>query len=416
MKFSFFVLLLAIASASKWAVLLAGSSGYGNYRHQSDVAHMYGILIDHKFDPDHIITIMYGDLPDHPRNPFSGTIFNHPGNNQRNYQEGLVIDYDHKYKLTKELYLNILLGDSGSVRNMTGIENPKVLKTNKDDHIFLYYIDHGGDNIVAMPDGDYLTARELVQTIQTMYDEGKYGKLVYYLEACESGSMWQTLPNDINAYALSSTLPNESSWGTYCPPNDDVVDGVHIGSCLGEVWSCFWLEQDDAADLSTLTLQKQFDDAKDFTTTSHPLQFGDMEIAQEPVGDYISEVAGRRRFLRSENRRVEQWDSRLNDLLFWKNRALDANDREAYAKYMEIAERNLNVDRYFKQLVRKVMKNDDTMLKLHFAEKNWPCYNAVLEKYQSTYGFNDYSMKYARTLANMCTLYKGDVQDIINAM
>ena len=347
---------------------------------------------------------------------FSGTIFNHPGNNQRNYQEGLVIDYDHKYKLTKELYMSILLGDSGSVRSMTGIENPKVLKTNKDDHIFLYYIDHGGDNIVAMPDGDYLTAKELVRTIQTMYDEGKYGKLVYYLEACESGSMWQTLPNDINAYALSSTLPDESSWGTYCPPNDDVVDGVHIGSCLGEVWSCFWLEQDDAADLSTLTLQKQFDDAKDFTTTSHPLQFGDMEIAQEPVGDYISEVAGRRRFLRSENRRVEQWDSRLNDLLFWKNRALDANDREAYAKYMEIAERNLNVDRYFKQLVRKVMKNDDTLLKLHFAEKNWPCYNAVLEKYQSTYGFNDYSMKYARTLANMCTLYKGDVQDIINAM
>ena len=296
---------------------------------------MYGILIDHKFDPDHIITIMYGDLPDDKHNPFPGTIFNHPGNNQRNYQEGLVIDYDHKYKLTKELYLNILLGKEDVVRDLTKIENPKVLKTNKDDHIFLYYIDHGGDNIVEMPDGPFLTARELVQTIVTMHEEGKYGKLVYYLEACESGSMWQTLPTDINAYALSSTYPDESSWGTYCPPNDDIVDGVHIGSCLGEVWSCFWLEQDDVADLTTLTLQKQFDDAKEFTTTSHPLQFGDLEIAKEPVGDYISEIAGRRRFLRSENRRVEQWDSRLNDLLFWKNRALDANDKEAYAKYME---------------------------------------------------------------------------------
>ena len=377
---------------------------------------MYAVLRDHEFNPDHIITIMYGDMAYNRFNPFPGTIFNHPGNNQRNYQDGLVIDYDQNYNLTKELYMSILLGDSGSVRNMTGIENPKVLKTNKDDHIFLYYIDHGGDNVIYMPHGRVMTGWELVQTIQTMYDEGKYGKLVYYLEACESGSMWETLPKNISAYALSSTLPGEDSWGTFCPPDDDVVDGVHIGTCLGEVWSCFWLEQDDAADLSTLTLQKQFDDAKDFTTTSHPLQFGDLEIAQEPVGDYISEVAGRRRFLRSENRRVEQWDSRLNDLLFWKNRALDANDREAYAKYMEITERNLNVDRYFKQLVKKVMKNDDTLLKLHFAEKNWPCYNAVLEKYQSTYGFNDYSMKYARTLANMCTLYKGDVQDIINAM
>ena len=78
-----------------------------------------------------------------------------------------------------------------------------------------------------------------------------YKRLVYYLEACESGSMWQKLPTNINAYALSSTHPDESSWGTYCPPDDDVVDGKHIGSCLGEVWSCFWLEQDDVADLKT---------------------------------------------------------------------------------------------------------------------------------------------------------------------
>ena len=194
------------------------------------------------------------------------------------------------------------------------------------------------------------------------------------------------------------------------------MDGVHIGTCLGEIWSCFWLEQDDVADLTTLTLQKQFDDAKEFTKKSHPMQFGDLSMASEPVGDYISEIAGRRRFLRSENRNVAQWDLRESDLLFWKNRALDRNDREAYAKYMELTERNLNVDRYFKQLVKKVMKNDDTLLNLHFAEKNWPCYNAVLEKYQNTYGFNDYSLKYARTLANMCTLYKGDAQDIINAM
>ena len=93
MKCLSFVLLIALASAAEWAVLLAGSSGYGNYRHQSDVAHMYGVLTDHKYDPDHIITIMYGDLPGNEANPFPGTIYNHPGNNQRNYQEGLVIDY-----------------------------------------------------------------------------------------------------------------------------------------------------------------------------------------------------------------------------------------------------------------------------------------------------------------------------------
>jgi singapore isolate B (sub-type 7) whole genome shotgun sequence assembly, scaffold_17 len=66
--------------------------------------------------------------------------------------------------------------------------------------------------------------------------------------------------------------------------------------------------------------------------------------------------------------------------------------------------------------VKKVMRNDDLMLDIHIADKNWNCYNTVLEKYESTYGFNDYSLKYARTLANMCSMYNGNDADILNAM
>eukprot|EP00967_Tisochrysis_lutea_P085639 scaffold120320_cov33-Tisochrysis_lutea.AAC.4 len=33
------------AAVSHWAVLVAGSSGYGNYRHQSDVCHAYQIML-----------------------------------------------------------------------------------------------------------------------------------------------------------------------------------------------------------------------------------------------------------------------------------------------------------------------------------------------------------------------------------
>ena len=376
---------------------------------------MYGVLTDHKYDPEHIITLMVDDLPDNMRNPFPGTIFNHPGDNQRNYHDGLVVDYDKSVEINVELYSAILLGDAEKVTKLTGIKNPKVLKSTAEDNVFLYYIDHGGDNIVAMPSGGYLTSETLIGLIQKMHDNKMYNRLVYYLEACESGSMWQKLPKDINAYALSSTYPDESSWGTYCPP-DDIVDGKHIGSCLGEVWSCFWLEQDDTADLKTLTLQKQFDDAKAFTTTSHPLQFGDMEIAKDVLVNYISGDVSRRKFLRSENRRPSNWNSRDNELLFWKYQALDTNNTEAFEKYMEITQRNLNVDRYFNNLVKKVMGNDDLMLDVHIADKNWNCYNAVLEKYESTYGFNDYSLKYARTLANMCSMYNGNDADILNAM
>ncbi|KAB8081887.1 hypothetical protein EE612_003477, partial [Oryza sativa] len=40
----------------------------------------------------------------------------------------------------------------------------------------------------------------------------------FYLEACESGSIFEgLLPNGINVYATTASNADESSWGTYCP-------------------------------------------------------------------------------------------------------------------------------------------------------------------------------------------------------
>lgn len=73
------------------------------------------------------------------------------------------------------------------------------------------------------------------------------------MEACESGSMFQSL-NTPNVYALSASNPTESSWGTYCSP-DDKVDGTSIGSCLGDLFSVNWMENSDATDITAETLE-----------------------------------------------------------------------------------------------------------------------------------------------------------------
>jgi len=67
--------------------------------------------------------------------------------------------------------------------------------------------------------------------------------------------MFENLPTDLNLYAVSAANGKESSWGTYCQPSDDVVDGKHIGSCLGDLFSVNWLEDTDAADTTKETLQ-----------------------------------------------------------------------------------------------------------------------------------------------------------------
>ena len=48
--------------ADNWAVLVAGSMGWYNYRHQADVCHAYQILHQHGIPDSNIIVMMYDDL------------------------------------------------------------------------------------------------------------------------------------------------------------------------------------------------------------------------------------------------------------------------------------------------------------------------------------------------------------------
>lgn len=90
-----------------------------------------------------------------------------------------------------------------------------------------------------------------------MHKKKMYKEMVMYIEACESGSIFKNLAKNINVYATTAANATESSWGTYCSP-DDMVDGKHVGSCLGDLYSVNWMEDLDAAmakkELGTETL------------------------------------------------------------------------------------------------------------------------------------------------------------------
>lgn len=97
------------------------------------------------------------------------------------------------------------------------------------------------------------------------------------------------LADDINVYATTAANEKESSWGTYCSP-DDVVNGVHIGSCLGDLYSVNWMEDSDAMDPSLETLAVQFETVKTLTAQSHVMEYGQTDFKDEVVGDFIGDL------------------------------------------------------------------------------------------------------------------------------
>lgn len=130
------------------------------------------------------------------------------------------------------------------------------MKSDANSKVFFYFADHGAPGLVAMPVGGYLYADKFHETLKFMNANKMYKEMVVYIEACESGSMFENiLEKDLNIYAVSAANSHESSWGSYCSPNDK-VNGKSIGSCLGDLFSVNWMEDADKAKMGKETLQE----------------------------------------------------------------------------------------------------------------------------------------------------------------
>jgi legumain len=111
-------LLLGLASAvDHWAVLVAGSNGFWNYRHQADICHAYHVLVNSGFPASNIITMAYDDIANDPENPIPGKIANKP--NGPDVYHGCKIDYKGD-DVSPENFLAILQGDKAKVKGGNG--------------------------------------------------------------------------------------------------------------------------------------------------------------------------------------------------------------------------------------------------------------------------------------------------------
>ncbi len=398
MKFIALLLaLLSIASAEKWAVLVSGSNYYWNYRHQADVAHAYHILIQNGYKPENVIVFSSNDCVYDKSNPFPGALYNHPGDDSINYYEGLVTDYEGE-KATPENYLKVLSGDETA--------GGKVLKTTAEDTIFLAYFDHGGPDIVAFPAGGYLYRDYLEETILEMKSKKMYKKIVYYMEACYSGSMFVGFEEGDLIYALTAANPHESSYEYYCE-DEAVVKGVNLGTCLGDEFSVHWMENVDEGNLNQ-TFKEHAEYLVDAVKLSHVSKFGDMSFQNEPISEVfegdLAHLKVNRTYEKTKGVRGNIYLSKLN---FYKRQMTTTNSRETQMEYYKELDLINRVDKYFEELVAKMKKFGKIVdiLPIDGPIHNMDCYRKSIDYVESKLSQSDYMMKYFPTLASMCEQY-----------
>ena len=113
-----------------------------------------------------------------------------------------------------------------------------------------------------------MTARMLNKALQDMYDNKKFAKLVFYLESCYRGSIFEDLSKALNIYALTASDPSHSAFMNYC--DDPLFKGV----CLDGQFSTSWTESAEIADFNTYTFRQHVEAIKTAVSGSHPQQYG----------------------------------------------------------------------------------------------------------------------------------------------
>ena len=188
---------------SNKAVLICGSEGWYNYRHQADILNVYQHLRRNGFTDDDIILIMRDDIAYHTQNVQPGVIQVAPGG--ENLYQNVQLDYRADSLSVSDL-ASILLGEKSDKLHT-------VLESGSTDNVLLFWTGHGKKGSFNwLETKESFSATMLSQTLSQMYDKQMYQSMLVCTEPCYSGSVLQAIEGIPLVLGISAADENESSF------------------------------------------------------------------------------------------------------------------------------------------------------------------------------------------------------------
>jgi len=197
----------------RWALLVAASKGWANYRFQADVFAMYQILKQHGYDDDHIVLICEDDVARHANNPHPGEL--RISETAANVYDRAAIDY-RLSDLTPVDVGAILQGKrSGRL--------PHVISADADDNVFVFWSSHGSPGSMDFGGSQSMTYDRLRTILESLSGYAAtslqpsapsarhYRKLLFAVEACYSGGLGEICEGLPGCLFITAANPYETS-------------------------------------------------------------------------------------------------------------------------------------------------------------------------------------------------------------
>lgn len=186
----------------KWALLVATSSGWEDYRHQADIYNIYQFLRKRGYDDDHIVLIAEDDIAYDPCNKLPGTVSVSVGG--ENVYKDMHIDY-HPSDLNPEDIKSILCGERSE-------RLPHVISADNDDNVFVFWSGHGQEKKLEwLGRRDGFSYEVAKSTLAALASKRCYRKMLWAVEACHSASVLTAVDGTPGMLAFASADAGETS-------------------------------------------------------------------------------------------------------------------------------------------------------------------------------------------------------------
>lgn len=189
------------ALENNWAVVVATSDTWANYRHQADALAMYQLLRRHGYDDDHIVLVMEDNLAYNKNNKYPGEI--RVRKNGENLYHDVTVDY-HINDITIDDLKHIMLGEKSE-------KLPNVISSTANDNVIVFWCGHGNKNELAWGSNNSISGDDVRDILQAMYEQGKYRKMMFSIDACYSGSIGDKCEGIPGIIFVSAANASESS-------------------------------------------------------------------------------------------------------------------------------------------------------------------------------------------------------------
>jgi len=189
-------------SGDFWAVIGAFSKDWVNYRHQADALSVYQFVKSRGVSDDHIILLVFDDIPYDKRNKKPNEVFHIPGKEE--VRTTAHPDYTGD-QVNKQILIDILAG-------MPDTSDKPVLQSTKNSTVLVYLTSHADSegNILFGNRDETMSPEEFSSVIDTMAENERFGKMLVILESCYS-SATAALVKTPDVVVISASAPDETS-------------------------------------------------------------------------------------------------------------------------------------------------------------------------------------------------------------